>query len=116
MRFSAAASPGKSGGPRLDAEGRLIGIVLMKSQNENLNYALPISHVLDAPDHLASIDQRIPYQFDVFDTILSNTLKTEFALPLRFAEFSAAYQQRLELAEEGAGPADRKSTRLNTSH
>lgn len=96
MRFSAAASPGNSGGPLLDAEGRLIGIVLMKSQNENLNYALPISHVLDAPDHLASIDQRIPYQFDVFDTILSNTLKTEFALPLSFAEFSAAYQQRFD--------------------
>ncbi|GAA0887379.1 S1 family peptidase [Rhodanobacter soli] len=94
MRFSAAASPGNSGGPLLDTDGKVIGIVLMKSANENLNYALPIGRVLDAPDHVASIDQRVPYQFDVFDTILSNTFKTEFALPLSFADFSAAFQQR----------------------
>jgi serine protease Do len=37
MRFSAAASPGNSGGPLLDKDGKLIGIVLMKSANENLN-------------------------------------------------------------------------------
>ena len=94
MRFSAAASPGNSGGPLLDASGKVIGIVLMKSQNENLNFALPISRVLEAPDHLASIDQRMPYQFDVFDTTLSNTFKAEFKLPLSFADFSAAFQQR----------------------
>ncbi|GGY30261.1 serine protease [Rhodanobacter panaciterrae] len=94
MRFSAAASPGNSGGPLLDKDGKLIGIVLMKSANENLNYALPIGMILNAPDHLAVIDQRVPYQFDVFDTVLSNTLKTQFALPLSFADFSAAFQQR----------------------
>jgi len=94
MRFSAAASPGNSGGPLLDKDGKLIGIVLMKSANENLNYALPIGMILNAPDHLAVIDQRVPYQFDVFDTILSNTFKTQFALPLSFADFSAAFQQR----------------------
>lgn len=94
MRFSAAASPGNSGGPLLDSKGRLIGVVLMKSANENLNYALPISAVINAPDHLAVIDKRIPYQFDVFDTIVSNAFTTRFALPLSFADFSAAFQQR----------------------
>jgi hypothetical protein len=101
MRFSAAASPGNSGGPLLDKEGRLIGIVLMKSQNENLNYALPISIVLNAPDHLASLDQRIPYQFDVFDTTLSNTFKAQFALPLSFADFSATYQKLFDAYADG---------------
>ena len=96
MRFSAAASPGNSGGPLLDKDGKVIGIVLMKSANENLNYALPIGMVLNAPEHLASIDQRIPYQFDVFDTTLSNTFKTSFALPLSFAEFGAAFQQHFD--------------------
>jgi len=101
MRFSAAASPGNSGGPLLDQDGKVIGIVLMKSANENLNYALPIGMILDAPDHLASLDKRIPYQFDVFDTVLSNTLKTEFALPLSFAKFSAAFQQRFNDYADG---------------
>ncbi len=53
IRFSAAASPGNSGGPLLDGEGRVIGVVIGKSPNENLNYSLPIGRVLDA-DHLRS--------------------------------------------------------------
>ena len=93
LRFSAAASPGNSGGPLLDSSGKLIGVVLMKSANENLNYALPISEVLDAPDNLAVIDQRLPYQFDVFDATQTGTFKTQFALPLSFPEFSARYLQ-----------------------
>ena len=50
IRFSAAASPGNSGGPLCDASGRVIGIVIGKSPNENLNYSLPISLVLDAEE------------------------------------------------------------------
>jgi len=95
MRFSAPASPGNSGGPLVDKDGKVIGVVLAKSPNENLNYALPISIVQDAPDHLASMDQRIGYQFDVFDSTLSNTLKAQFALPLSLDAFFAAYQQRV---------------------
>ncbi len=95
MRFSAAASPGNSGGPLLDKDGKLIGIVLMKSANENLNYALPIDLILKAPDHLAAMDQRVPYQLDIFDETQNNILKDQFALPLSFADFSAAYTKRL---------------------
>lgn len=93
MRFSAAASPGNSGGPLLDKEGKVIGVVLMKSVNENLNYALPISEVLHAPDHLAVIDERVPYQFDVFDATLSNIFKAKFALPKRLADFLTSFQR-----------------------
>ncbi|MGC1548367.1 MAG: trypsin-like peptidase domain-containing protein [Rhodanobacter sp.] len=91
MRFSAAASPGNSGGPLLDKDGKVIGVVLMKSANENLNYALPIGMVLDAPDNLAVLDERIPYGFDVFEATVSNIFKAQFALPKSFADFSAAY-------------------------
>jgi serine protease Do len=93
MRFSAAASPGNSGGPLLDKNGKLIGVVLMKSANENLNYALPIGMVLGAPDHLAVIDKRIPYQFDVFDTTSNNIFKAQFGLPKSFADFSATFMK-----------------------
>lgn len=94
MRFSAAASPGNSGGPLLDKDGKLIGIVLMKSANENLNYALPIGLILKAPDHLAVMDQRVPYQLDIFESTLNNIFKQQFALPLSFADFSAAFSKR----------------------
>ena len=91
MRFSAAASPGNSGGPLLNKEGKVIGVVLMKSANENLNYALQIGEVLQAPKQ-AIIDRRVPYRFDIFSTTLSNSLKGQFSLPLGMSEFFARYQ------------------------
>jgi S1-C subfamily serine protease len=91
IRFSAAASPGNSGGPLLDQNGKVIGVVLMKSPNENLNYALPISEVLNAPADLARYDNRMSYQFDVFDSTLTGTFKGSFKLPLSTAGFFAAY-------------------------
>lgn len=45
LRFSAAASPGNSGGPLINENGEVIGIITMKSENENLNYALPIAEI-----------------------------------------------------------------------
>lgn len=91
MRFSAAASPGNSGGPLLNKEGKVIGVVLMKSANENLNYALQIGEVLKAPKQ-AVIDRRVPYRFDIFSTTLSNSLKGQFPLPLGMPEFFQRYQ------------------------
>ena len=50
LRFTAAASPGNSGGPLVDRHGQLIGVVLRKSPSENLNYALSIAQVLGAKE------------------------------------------------------------------
>ena len=91
IRFSAAASPGNSGGPLLNQNGKVIGVVLMKSPNENLNYALPMREVLNAPKDRARFDKRMAYQFDVFDSTLSGTFKGEFKLPLSVPDFFAAY-------------------------
>lgn len=91
LRFSAAASPGNSGGPLLDQAGKVIGVVLMKSANENLNYALPIADVLAAPAGRAEIDRRVPYHFDLFDTTITNSFKAEFKLPLTLAAFYAKF-------------------------
>ena len=91
IRFSAAASPGNSGGPLLDKDGKVIGIVVMKSPSENLNYALPIGEVLKAPDNLALIDKRLNYQPGFFDTPQTAIFKQQFALPKSFADFSATY-------------------------
>ncbi len=94
MRFSAAASPGNSGGPLLDDNGKVIGAVLMKSANENLNYALPISQILDAPEHEAVIDTRLAYQLDIFQTRENGVFKARFALPLSLADFYHSLQDR----------------------
>jgi serine protease Do len=91
LRFSAAASPGNSGGPLLDKSGRVIGIVERKSPNENLNFALPIANVLDAPEQ-ARFDIRYTTKLPTVRESQVATLKTQFTLPRSFAEFSRAYQ------------------------
>ncbi|GAB2565456.1 trypsin-like peptidase domain-containing protein [Dyella jejuensis] len=93
MRFSAAASPGNSGGPLLDQDGKVIGVVLMKSANENLNYALPIGEVLHAPDHLAVMDKQMAYQLDVLDYDQHGRFKAQFPLPASYADFSHTFLQ-----------------------
>jgi len=93
LRFSAAASPGNSGGPLLDKDGKVIGVVVMKSPDENLNYALPIDLVLKAPANLGDIDTRESYQLDVIEDRHTGAFKAQFPLPKSFADFSATYQK-----------------------
>lgn len=57
IRFSAAASPGNSGGPLIDENGNVLGIVTMKSQNENLNYALPMEETTKTPKNVGILFQ-----------------------------------------------------------
>jgi S1-C subfamily serine protease len=91
MRFSAAASPGNSGGPLLDEQGRVIGVVLMKSANENLNYALPIGEVMNASNSTAVIDKRMSYQLDVLSNHQNSSFKAQFSLPKSYADFESTY-------------------------
>lgn len=93
LRFSAAASPGNSGGPLLDKDGKVIGVVVMKSPDENLNYAVPIDLVLKAPANVADIDTRDTYQLDVIEEKHTGNFKAQFPLPKSFADFSAASQK-----------------------
>ena len=45
VRFSAPASPGNSGGPLLDGHGHVVGVVVMKNAEENLNFAVPLAEL-----------------------------------------------------------------------
>ena len=57
LRFSAAASPGNSGGPLVDTNGKVLGIITMKSENENLNYALAFADTKKIPAGTGSMKQ-----------------------------------------------------------
>ena len=101
LRFSAAASPGNSGGPLLDAEGRVIGIVLAKSENENLNYALPIERALAARGKPGVVDSRYQTSLPISRASRVSTFKAEFALPAPFGDFARAFQAaRLRSAQD----------------
>ena len=93
IRFSAAASPGNSGGPLLDETGKVIGVVSAKSANENLNYALPMSLVQAGSSAKAEFDVRRSVKLPNARSAQVVTLKTDFPLPKSFPDFARAYQQ-----------------------
>lgn len=88
IRFSAAASPGNSGGPLLDSNGKVIGLILQKSQNENLNIALPIKEVQDAKNNEASIFKKMGYSLDIMRETKIDILQSQIPLPKSYAELN----------------------------
>jgi predicted RNase H-like HicB family nuclease len=95
MRFSAAASPGNSGGPLLDKDGNVIGIVLRKSENENLNYALPIAEVMKAPANVAVIHMKMKYVLDNMDMTKVDTFHKEISLPKTYEQLDREATQAI---------------------
>ncbi|HEY4091264.1 MAG TPA: trypsin-like peptidase domain-containing protein [Luteibacter sp.] len=89
MRFSAPASPGNSGGPLIDDKGKVIGVVLRKSPSENLNFALPISAVMDASDKTANVDLSMDFGTPYSTETRHSRLRDTVALPLNQADFYA---------------------------
>ena len=89
IRFSAAASPGNSGGPLLDQNGNVIGIVLRKSPSENLNYAVPIVEVINANKNEAIIQEKMRYVLDNMDMTKRETLKKKSNLPKTYEELNS---------------------------
>jgi hypothetical protein len=98
LRFSAAASPGNSGGPLLDTNGAVIGLITAKSPNENLNYALPIKAILDADAKAATFDTRQSFRLPVLLDSETLSIKKRFALPRDFDGFCADFQSVVDTA------------------
>lgn len=92
LRFSAAASPGNSGGPLLNAAGEVTGIVTMKNKSENLNFAFPI-------DRIGLADSKRAHLYSHRAETESNLRLDEkdeyfIDLPLKWQDFVKANQQK----------------------
>lgn len=93
LRFSAAASPGNSGGPLLDADGKVLGVIIGKNENENLNYALPMVETLKSRNNSAEIQSFSVYAMDNADFRERDDVAARIALPKSFHELKEAYTE-----------------------
>jgi hypothetical protein len=73
----------------VDRDGKVIGVVLRKSENENLNYALPINEVLQAPGK-AVLHFKLKYQLDNMDMTSVDTFHEELPLPATYRDLDQA--------------------------
>jgi serine protease Do len=87
IRYSAPASPGNSGGPLLDQQGRVTGIVVQRSSEENLNFAVPIEELDRLPATSADFFARIG-EYEA-DHKLYMDWRFETALPADYATLAA---------------------------
>jgi serine protease Do len=94
LRFSAAASPGNSGGPLLDENGRVIGLITAKSPNENLNYALPISEVMKGRTDASVAEFRTSFALPILRAQRVTEVKTQFPLPADWQAFTLQSMRR----------------------
>lgn len=99
LRFSAAASPGSSGGPLLDESGNAIGLIIAASPNENLNFALPLSRIMAAPG-TASFKTRSTFRLPVMSETLHTRLDETIPLPAPMDEFRRDAIELLNGADE----------------
>jgi hypothetical protein len=95
LRFSAAASPGNSGGPLVDRQGAALGVVLRKSPNENLNYAVSIEQVRDGSERSAVLEARSKFSFPVAQATTVMNFDEHIPLPQPLAAFYAESRARL---------------------
>jgi len=113
LRFSAAASPGNSGGPLLDEHGRVIGVVLRKSPAENLNVALPIAELINAKEGEGRIGSRFPVRGLVIDAAETVTVDERFDLPSPLAQL---YPTALDISVRAMWNATTKLLEHNAEH
>lgn len=81
IRFSAAVNPGNSGGPLLDEDGNIIGIVTRKNENENLNFAIPFSVINKMPENEAICHKKIKYLLPNMNGSVIDNFDYETSLP-----------------------------------
>ncbi|MBQ5492017.1 MAG: trypsin-like peptidase domain-containing protein [Treponema sp.] len=110
LRFSAAASPGNSGGPLVDKEGGVVGIITMKNQTENLNYALPISETDNSPDNTGVVNIEVYYRLQNIESQrFYKRYDFTVALPAPIAQVRAECWKKMQetTAEHAKGLYDR---------
>lgn len=96
IRFTSPASPGNSGGPLLNLNGKVVGLIVKKNESENYNISVPIAELNNltnqAEFHLRNLTLGL---VGVEETITENW-SFQTTLPAPFAEVALKAQKSLD--------------------
>ena len=95
IRFSSPASPGNSGGPLLNTEGEVVGLIIKKTQGENYNIAVPISEADNLGDNAEFHTRNVTEGIRGADASLSRDLAYTTSLPVTVPELAGQAQDAL---------------------
>jgi len=111
IRFTSPASPGNSGGPLLDINGKIVGLIIKKNYSENYNVAVPMtefSNLTDTADfHIRNISIGLngsqntysmdwSEHFELPDAIQSVSNKAQHSLNAFYEKISSGVHKKYE--------------------
>jgi hypothetical protein len=95
IRFTSPASPGNSGGPLLDVDGHVVGMIIQKNVSENYNVAVPITEIENLKDTAEFFIRNISMSLNNEQNSYSMDWSEEIELPGNIRIISSRAQNSL---------------------
>jgi len=95
VRFTAAASPGNSGGPLVNVNGEVVGLIVKKNSSENHNIAVPASVVMKVENKAIFSIKNISVSLNDEQNSLTKDWDVVYTLPKTIKELSKLSQNSL---------------------
>lgn len=95
IRFTSPASPGNSGGPLVDVEGRMVGLIVKKNSSENHNIAIPVEEFRKLEDKAEFFLRNVSIQLSDEQNIINRDWQQQIDLPKTVDELSSLARNSL---------------------
>ncbi|GJL56927.1 MAG: serine protease [Nitrospirales bacterium] len=100
IRFTSPASPGNSGGPLLNVDGEVVGLIIQKNASENYNVAVPMTKVDNLTNTADFYIRNISMNLNGSQNTYSMDWSEHFALPSDIDTLSRKAQTSLNALYE----------------
>jgi hypothetical protein len=95
IRFTSPASPGNSGGPLLNVDGNVVGMIIQKNASENYNVAVPITEIDNLQDKAEFYIRNVSISLNAEQNTYSMDWSEEIELPENIQIISSRAQNSL---------------------